>query len=289
MQTIEIRVHTKAATHSSYPSKVEVPRNEVPWNVATTAPYEPVYYTNPVVLAADSSVPGSAGWADPESPELPLKSLGSYSGPVMLDSNTLLPLNPVGRTGVKGRGLLGKWGPNFAADPIVTRIHPENDDLVQVVVIQRKDGGDWALPGGMVDKGELVSQTVRREFIEEAGNISDPEEKAKFAHDVKKLFSSGTVIYRGYVDDPRNTDNAWMETAAFHFHCGEDLAKSLKLEAGDDAAAVKWIDANDHCYDFVNLYASHKEMVDKAVASLRACEEPEEEKVEGRPAKRARK
>lgn len=31
------------------------------------------------------------------------------------------PLNPEGRTGLKGRGVLGKWGPNHAADPIVTR------------------------------------------------------------------------------------------------------------------------------------------------------------------------
>ena len=29
--------------------------------------------------------------------------------------------NPVGRTGMVGRGLLGRWGPNHAADPVVTR------------------------------------------------------------------------------------------------------------------------------------------------------------------------
>lgn len=29
--------------------------------------------------------------------------------------------NPVGRTGLTGRGLLGRWGPNHAADPVVTR------------------------------------------------------------------------------------------------------------------------------------------------------------------------
>jgi len=29
--------------------------------------------------------------------------------------------NPVGRTGIRGRGCLGRWGPNHAADPIVTR------------------------------------------------------------------------------------------------------------------------------------------------------------------------
>jgi ADP-ribose pyrophosphatase len=31
------------------------------------------------------------------------------------------PLNVVGRTGLGGRGSLGKWGPNHAADCIVTR------------------------------------------------------------------------------------------------------------------------------------------------------------------------
>lgn len=32
-----------------------------------------------------------------------------------------VPLNPMGRTGVQGRGILGRWGPNHAADPVVTR------------------------------------------------------------------------------------------------------------------------------------------------------------------------
>ena len=32
-----------------------------------------------------------------------------------------LPLNPEGRTGLCGRGLLGRWGPNHAGDPVVTR------------------------------------------------------------------------------------------------------------------------------------------------------------------------
>lgn len=31
------------------------------------------------------------------------------------------PLNPRGRTGLRGRGKLYMWGPNQAADPIVTK------------------------------------------------------------------------------------------------------------------------------------------------------------------------
>ena len=80
-----------------------------------------------------------------------------------------------------GRGLLGKWGPNHAADPIVTRFDPGRPDQLQVVAIKRKDTGDWALPGGMVDSGETVSLTVKREFEEEAGNLAIyPEQQARF-------------------------------------------------------------------------------------------------------------
>ena len=61
---------------------------------------------------------------------------------------------------MRGRGLLGKWGPNHAADPIVTRFHPQTGQL-QMVAIKRKDTGDWAIPGGMVDAGEKVPTAVQ--------------------------------------------------------------------------------------------------------------------------------
>ena len=41
------------------------------------------------------------------------------------------PRNPRGRTGMTGRGTLGKWGPNQAADPIVTRWNPDDPDELQ--------------------------------------------------------------------------------------------------------------------------------------------------------------
>ena len=109
-----------------------------------------------------------------------------------------------------GRGLLGQWGPNHAADPIVTRIHPGSGRL-QMVAIQRKDTKEWAIPGGMVDAGETVSQTVKREFMEEATNVS-PDLQKKNKALVDDLFNQEKIVYRGYVDDPRNTDYAWMET-----------------------------------------------------------------------------
>jgi ADP-ribose pyrophosphatase YjhB (NUDIX family) len=39
----------------------------------------------------------------------------------------------------------------------------------RIVLIQRRDTGKWALPGGMVDWGQDVTTTVKRELTEETG------------------------------------------------------------------------------------------------------------------------
>lgn len=39
----------------------------------------------------------------------------------------------------------------------------------QIVLIRRRDNGKWGLPGGMVDWGQDIPTTVRRELVEETG------------------------------------------------------------------------------------------------------------------------
>lgn len=60
----------------------------------------------------------------------------------------------------------------------------------------------------MVDAQENVSKTIKREFEEEA--LGDGVDKEL----TEKLFSDGVTVYQDYIDDPRNTDNAWIETVA---------------------------------------------------------------------------
>lgn len=36
-------------------------------------------------------------------------------------------------------------------------------------------------------------------------------------------------IYEGYIDDPRNTDNAWIETVAYHFHDETGITANIDL------------------------------------------------------------
>ena len=313
-------LHVKArSAHPAYPARAEVVDADVSWQCGA-ADYHPTEFTHPVVFANDSTLkPG--GWADPgasryptprppptlrlaaahtqnllatperraidraadpANPAIDWSTRESFEGAIRFTAGGSAPTNPRGRTGMHGRGLLGKWGPNHAADPIVTRFDPSRPDRLQVVAIKRKDTGDWALPGGMVDSGEMVSLTVKREFEEEAGNLADyPEQQAlfkkpgpdpdpppsfspdpataptlnpsscaspspalaptqaQFRESLEALFERGKEIYRGYVDDPRNTDNAWMETTAFHFHCTDALARRLPLRAGEHASAAR--------------------------------------------------
>ncbi|XP_059614210.1 ADP-ribose pyrophosphatase, mitochondrial [Phlebotomus argentipes] len=236
--------------------------------------YEPRFYESPRLEGKP--------WADPafgteEYKKIQFNTLDgnvnrkSYGGEYQLHDG--LPRNPVGRTGIAGRGLLGRWGPNHAADPIVTRWkrdengavmkHPETGSkFLQMCVIMRKDCGKWAIPGGMVDPGENIAATLKREFIEEALNSNArPTEVEIFF----KL--AGTPVYEGYVDDPRNTDNAWMETLAMNFHDKNgDLVGRFPLEAGSDAARVKWKDVDRN----IDLYANHSRMVKLVAEGLKA-------------------
>ena len=152
--------------YPEYPVRAEVPDNKVYWNVEYEG-YSPVEYTAEVVQA---NGPGKGeGWADPE--EVPRRAWAdpnySHCGKIELDANGR-PLNPAGRTGMCGRGLLGRWGVNRAADPIVTRRHPQTGQL-QMVAVKRMDTREWAIPGGMVlDSDHDVSETLRRHFMEES-------------------------------------------------------------------------------------------------------------------------
>ena len=142
-----------------------------------------------------------------------------------------------------------------------------------MVVIQRRDTGEWALPGGMVDFGEKAPATVKREFKEESCNAFaahlTPEQRTQEERKVDALLddlfqgAESKVVYRGYVDDPRNTDNAWLETVAYHFHCNPEQAKSLKLSGGDDAVSAQWLRMDPTQEQrYAKLYADHRVWTD---------------------------
>lgn len=99
-----------------------------------------------------------------------------------------------------------------------------------------------------------VHDLLKERFAQEVfGNLMD-EEGTKINEKIEKLFRNGQEIYKGYADDPRNTDNAWLETIAFNYHddTGEILSKST-LRAGANAFGVTWHTVSSK----TPLYAGH--------------------------------
>lgn len=129
-------------------------------------------------------------------------------------------------------------GPNYTADAVVV-----DTDAAKILLIQRGDTGEWALPGGFIDAtDDSPHQAALREAQEEAGIVLD---------------GYAPCVFRGIVDDPRNTEDAWIETSAYLF-----LAPYTTEVAGsDDAQDAQWHDITS----LPPLYASHAMIIERAL------------------------
>jgi len=182
------------------------------------------------------------------------------------------PLNVGGRTGITGRGSLGNWGPNHAADPVVARVVTKKDGgrVLQFALIWRKHDQQWAFPGGMVEAGQRITDTRTREFGEEALAMMDANDEAgrkAIEERLARVFGAEPhpedYLYKGLVDDPRNTDQSWMETVAILTLLEGDNAR-LELKAGDDAAKARWVDYQRG----LPMFASHAHFMEAAIRRL---------------------
>lgn len=90
-----------------------------------------------------------------------------------------------------------------------------------------------------------------------------PDQRKLIMQQLKSFFSkeNSQPIYSGIVDDPRNTDNAWMETVAVEFHDESDIFDKISLNAGDDAKGVRWVD----CDRTLSLYSNHLQFIEMTV------------------------
>jgi ADP-ribose pyrophosphatase len=238
-----------------YPERSIVPDDKRSWRVAYPE-YNPLYYRDHTVEANTS--PKGHKWAEPES-RVNVENLDAEAFRIFLavSPDESIPRNPCGRTGIVGQGLLGKWGENWAADPIITRYDPKTGKLM-LLLIKRGDGGEWAIPGGMVNPEETkLSITAARELKEETGL----EIKMDMAREV----------YEGIVDDPRNTDNSWMMTKVYYLHLDHDASKKIdkKILHAVDAYEIKeiqWVLYDD---DRLNhLFASHSKFIKSVMDSI---------------------
>ena len=205
-------------TSQTRPNGSTVPAQLRAWS--TPFPdYAPTDITPPELCAEGIAASVAQGWAEPETTPLAVDfAARQYLALVPYRVVNGRPRNPSGRTGRVGRDL-GRWGENSAADAIVVADTPHGRF---VLLIRRDDCGRWALPGGMVEPGEFVLTAAVRELAEETG--------------IDLHGATGEVVFRGYVDDPRNTDEAWVCTAALLYR----VTACLPAVGADDAAEARW-------------------------------------------------
>uniref|UniRef100_A0A6G3MDP5 ADP-ribose pyrophosphatase, mitochondrial (Trinotate prediction) n=1 Tax=Henneguya salminicola TaxID=69463 RepID=A0A6G3MDP5_HENSL len=232
--------------------KAYVPKNLSSWSVEYPN-YNPVYYTSPRVLRHPS-------WADDDSTQdIKFNQNDEYINRVSYTGHYSIafgvPRNPVCRTGIIGRGLLGKWGPNHAVDIIISRW--KKNGFIEFICITRKYSGNLAFPGGMVDNGETENGAMVREAMEEVFNLKHTDELKRAAKWLKKNIPNGNDLYMGYIHDSRNTDNAWIETRVRG--CIEKNGDKIdfNVNAGSDAGGAFWITASNK----LNISYHHKSIL----------------------------
>ncbi|XP_011809622.1 PREDICTED: transient receptor potential cation channel subfamily M member 2 [Colobus angolensis palliatus] len=217
------------ARHLLYPScpitRFPVPNEKVPWETEFLI-YDPPFYTAERKDAAAMDPVGDT--LEPLSMIHynmvdGLRDRRSFHGPYAVQAG--LPLNPMGRTGLRGRGSLSCFGPNHTLYPMVTR-----GSCAQ---------SWWRAHGGPGHRSGVLALPIQ--------------------------------VYKGYMDDPRNTDNAWIETVAVSIHFQDQNDVELNrlnsnLHPCDSGACIRWQVVDRR----VPLYTNHKTLLQKVAAEFGA-------------------
>ena len=137
-----------------------------------------------------------------------------------------MPINPVGRTGLYGPGILGKNGPNQINNVIITRF--TQFDIVRLCNTLRnfrcfkKFFKELILELSCLEGLVIVRKNTNKWEIPMKEDFSKIEDLNLF---------NGNIIYRGYLDDSRNTDSRWLESTVIHYHSDDAKSKEFSFDS----------------------------------------------------------
>ncbi|GFQ90467.1 protein ced-11, partial [Trichonephila clavata] len=259
------------ARHTPYPStrvqRYPVPDKYVPWEVMWTD-YDPVAYTRPksdfpvsLQQYVDEDVlllRATQGIDDSQLPVFQWNCLSSNPAGISIDRTSWIigdqgtyvvykldseevPRNVYGRTGLRGRGALLRWGPNHFVLAIITRWQKGGGRGLEFVVMRGERRGQLSLPGGFVP-GEQKYDVLRSLFKGKESSLpvwNAQEDMLNFFRSCGEALEEDEevptevkceMIKRGYMDDPWNTDQAWREIELWHIHYTgkENLSQSFQ-------------------------------------------------------------
>ncbi|MBK7002406.1 MAG: NUDIX domain-containing protein [Rhodoferax sp.] len=136
------------------------------------------------------------------------------------------------------------------------------DALLQAnghVLLVRRGGevgyGQWAVPGGFVDKNERFYSAAVRELEEETGFRA-------FDSTMRQALKNSAVF-----DHPQRSPRARIVTQAFHFDLG--AVRLPEVKGADDALEARWIPVADLAHMEDQLFEDHAAILDRFVGVYR--------------------
>jgi ADP-ribose pyrophosphatase len=215
----DFHLRIRAERPASYPARQRISIDEGPW-MLDCPDYDPPYHVDEAVLANDSSKVDD-GWADPED----VASIGNEfaSREAKHRDDLGRPLNPRGRTGIAGRGLLGYWGPNLSVAAVVIRANRTGE--LEILLGQKDGETELEMAKGFLHTGETPEDSLRRVLGTETGWAPEAV--------------SDEVVFEGYTFDPRQTDHAWVESRVYLLDTGDGAAPE-SFDPGGEFDEVKW-------------------------------------------------
>jgi ADP-ribose pyrophosphatase len=201
---------------ATYPQRFRITIDQASWNIPSPE-YNPPYYVDTTVLENDYKKIAN-GWADSEEDWKLPQDDGSEDN-IDRDEEGK-PINPKGRTGIAGRGLFGKWGPNPYVILLISRVNKNSGDTEILLQIDSSD--DVLLPEKFIKRIETLESTKKNLLGE-------------FFLTENRIINS-KLIHEGYLYDRRQTDNAWLNA-----NCYILLVDESEMESDTTIASkFKW-------------------------------------------------
>ncbi|KAM9804938.1 transient receptor potential cation channel subfamily M member 2-like [Neosynchiropus ocellatus] len=140
--------------------------------------------------------------------------------------------NPGGRTGIKGRGAFRHLGPNLCADVVVTRWRDGEPSVLEFLAIEDEIRRTLELPAGPVQSPDQLPESLRRSM------------GIQLYEKVNQKLATAAKVFEGYVDDARNTDNAWVVSVVLNVHLVRSSVEDVEIMnmIADSDGSLKWKD-----------------------------------------------
>ncbi len=228
----------------SYPQRFRVSLDYASWK--TECPeYCPPYHVDPEVLDNDFKKQ-QAGWADAE--HFDKQDLAGADKDNLKRDDLGRLLNPKGRTGIEGRGLLGRWGANQYVFSIFIQ---QKADQLAILLCSRKDSDILSIPGGFVKPEESLDAANDRIFNQKIG--------------FKPEINESHMVYSDYIYDYRQTDHAWVEANVLLYY--NTLQHGTEqLSAGGNYEKISWNFISSELVN--NLNSTQATLVRKSIEYL---------------------